>query len=393
MAKLCFISYARNSNLDGRLTRFVDKLQKQIPGHLPHGTKAEDVIFFDVRNIENGADWMQRLADAARQCKVCICFYSPPYFTSEYSGREVQVFLQRLHAWSQLPGNAGAQARAIVPVVWVPHDPLPAVLKPFQIGPVANLPPTYTKEGLHALAMRKSRSDAYNAVLNAFAIDIAKILQTLTLPDGAPIAAFDAIASAFHAPGLTRYGAAVMVLATPARRAQPFGGSSIDTMIETVANRCTVPFREIRVDAKVDSEIKNSIGAREMPVVVADRESVESPNNAGLVKKISAALNESSTVILFDAPLLNTTDAVVKLRAVAAKTFASWKAAAVGTRCLVAADSDTFVAELEKRLKRAKTELIAADPAGKAEDKALQAQAEAQGITTGAQPVLTGPGA
>ncbi len=118
--KLCFISYARNSNLDGRLAKFVQRLEKMLPAHLPHGTKPEDIIFFDAQSIENSDEWMTRLADASRLCKVCVCFYSVPYFTSEYSGREVQVFLQRVQSWNQVPANAGRQAKAIIPVIWVP---------------------------------------------------------------------------------------------------------------------------------------------------------------------------------------------------------------------------------------------------------------------------------
>jgi hypothetical protein len=163
-------------------------------------------------------------------------------------------------------------------------------------------------------------------------------------------------------------------------------------MIEAVANRCKVPFREIKIDAAIDKQIKASIAAREMPVLIADRQSVESPNNALLIEKISAALDDSSTVVLFDDPLPNASDAVVSLRALASNKFASWSAGTVGTKLILVADPASFEAELEKRLKKAKTELIAADPAGKAEDKGLQAHAESQGISTGAQPVLTGPG-
>ena len=348
-------------------------------------------MFFDVMNIETGEQWMKRLADATRLCKVCVCFYSPPYFTSEYSGREVQVFLERIQAWSRSPGNAGNQSRAIIPVIWVPHEPLPVVMRQFQYG--ANLPTTYVKEGLHALAMRKSRSDAYNAVLNTVAIDIAAILRTLTLPEGAPIASFDAVTSAFHLPTPVRYGAAVMFLTTPAKRAQPFAGSSLDTMIESVANRCNITFREVKIDATIDAAIAASIAAREMPVLIADRESVGSPHNAALIKRITASLDDSATVMLFDAPLPNAADATVRLRDLASTKFAGWSGGPVIRRCLVSADPATFEAELEKRLKKAKTDLIAADPAGRAEDAGLEAQAEAQGITTGAQPVLAGPGA
>jgi hypothetical protein len=391
--KLCFISYARNSNLDGRLGRFVEKLRKQLPGYLPHGTKPDELIFFDVKNIENGDDWMGRLAEETRTCKLCLCFYSPPYFTSEYSGREVQVFLQRVKEWNNLPGNALTQARAIIPVVWVPHDPLPPIMNAFQFTS-ARLPAAYKDEGLFALATRKGRADAYNIVLNELTKQIAATSQTVDLPIGAAIAKFEAVDSAFHTATPLRYGAAALILVEPSERAQPFapGGMSIDAMIEGVANRCRIGFREVRLVENVEMEILRSIGEREMPVVIASHSALASASNASLVRRVAAALDGSATVMIFSPPLPSAADAAEALRKVSANSLRSWTAAHGSAGLLVATDPATLDSALERRLQSARRELIMADPARRAQDANLEAAAQAQGILLDARPVLTGPG-
>ncbi|MEO8600951.1 MAG: toll/interleukin-1 receptor domain-containing protein [bacterium] len=391
--KLCFISYARNSNLDGRLTKFVEKLQQQLPGHLPHGTKPADVVFFDVMGIENGDEWMLRLAEATRRCRVCVCFYSPPYFTSEYSGREVQVFLQRVHDWKTT--NPGRDVQAIIPVIWRPHHPIPAVLQVFQYAH-QGLPPAYVEDGLHSLAMRKGQRDAYNRVLEILSARIAAALQGAPLPDGPPIASFGQVASAFHvAPSPTRYGASVILLATPERRMQPFAAAavSLDVLVERVANRSAVPFREINLGAQTAADVAASQAAREMPVLVADRASLSSPLNQPLVRALAATFDASATVVVFGDPSPNASDAAADLRGLISTAFVPWGSGLGSTSCLVATDPAIFESELERRLTKARHELISADPAGRAQHSGLEAEAAARGISVGSQPVLASPGA
>lgn len=391
---LCFISYARNSNLDGHLGKFVDKLKKQLPGHLPHGVNTTDIVFFDRTSIETSDRWMNVLAEATRSCSVCVCFYSLPYFTSEYGGREVHVFLERIRAWEQQPANTGMQARAIIPVLWVPYDPIPRVLRAFQL-PSAELPDVYVRDGLHSLALRKAGSGAYNTVLDKLAREIAAIVQRVQLPLGPPIPAFNAIASAFHTePTPVRYGAAVLLLADAQRRARPFaaGGGSLDALLEAVATRANIPTREVDLTADPKTAIEASIAAREMPVVIADGETLAANINAPLVKQIVAALNESATVVVFGDPVPNATASADRLSGIAATKLTPW-VGANATSCIIATDPTTLSAELEKQLSRAKHALVAADPAARAEHVGLQGIAAAQGIAVATQPVLTGPGA
>ena len=387
--ELCFISYARSTNLDGRLSKFVEKLRQQLPARLPKSIDKKDVAFFDVSSIENGDEWMTRLSDATRKCKVCLCFYSPPYFTSEYSGREVQVFLERVRQWEQNSGNTNATARAIIPVLWIPHDSLPPKLARYQHDN-AKFPRKYAETGLQGLAMRKSGADAYNAVLVELATQIAKTVQVVDLPEGQPIASFDAIESAFHSTAPVRYGAAVVVLVEQARRLQPFdpGGPSLDTMIESIANRCGIPARELKVTKNVSAEITGSIAARELPLLVVDRSSLDSVHNTQIVRDIVATLDDSATIVCLPDPSSNLPGA----GAYALASLMPWIDSAPESAVLRPGDASSLEAELERRLRRARNDLIAADPAARATDAGLEADAKAKGIAIGARPVLTGPG-
>lgn len=391
---LCFISYARANNLDGRLARFVQKLEKELPGHLPHGTDPKDVVFFDALSIESGDEWMARLADAARRCKVCVCFYSLPFFTSRYSGREVQVFLERVKAWSHQAGAAGGQAVAIIPVIWLPHRPVPAVLAPFQ-WTNDRLPSAYTADGLHGLALRKGRADAYNTVLFELARKIAATVTSVELPEAPPIAAFDAISSAFHdAVTPTRYGASALILADAAARVRPFGGGgpSVHALIEDVAGRCALPFREAPVTADVGTEIAKSIAAREMPVLVIERASLASPLNGPLVTAVVSALDASATAVIFGPPNQSPADAVAEMRGLARQRLAPWSTGAGAEGCVAVVDAATFAEELEPRLRKVRDRLVAADPFARAENPALAAGAATHGVDVGTRPVLSATG-
>ncbi len=243
--------------------------------------------------------------------------------------------------------------------------------------------------------MLKSRADAYNTVLIELAKQIAATVTAIQLPDGAPIASFDAVASAFH--GTTtpvRYGASVMILAAPNERALPFGAgsASLYTMIEEVANRSTLLFRETKLSATAGDEIKKSIAAREMPVLIADRASLESPNNAALVASIAGALNASGTALVFGAAVPTAADAAAQLRAVAAQRLAPWSTGVGATGCVVATDPASFSVGLEKRLHSVRKDLVAADPAARAVQPDLEAGANARGIKLGARLVLSATG-
>ncbi len=387
--ELCFISYARNNNLDGHLKKFVEKLKAQLPGHLPHGTQESDVAFFDESSISTGQDWMDRLSSATRNCRVCICFYSLPYFTSEYSGREVQVFLERIRRWEQQPGNAGIVDKGIIPVIWIPHDPIPPALSRFQT--YGNMPKHYVNEGLHSLAVKTNRRVAYQTVLDELTKLVARTLQTVNLPQGPPILSFDALASAFHDPAPVRYGAAAILLTTPEQRVRPFSASAsaLDAIILTIAERARIPIREIRLAGDVAADILLSIQGREIPFVVADRDSLNSPLNAPLLAKIADSLDVTSSVVVFGDPSPNAAEAAAGLVSLGNQKFTTWKSLSAANTCVAATDTEMLASEIERRLVRARQDLLASEePQARAEAPSLEAAALASGIPTSSQPIL-----
>ena len=391
-AKLCFISYARANNRDRRLQKFIEKLGEQLLGHLPSGTRLDDLTFFDVRDIESGDQWMERLSDAARHSKICICFYSKPYFTSEYGGREVKVFLLRFKKWQEDASNAGKEAKAIIPVIWIPEK-VPTVLDPFQFDD-DGFPALYKKEGLLSLALRTSRRDAYNAVLYKLAERIAKTVETLALPDGEPIVRFDQIASAFHETQMeNRYGIAVVALTDATKRSKPFAATetSLPALVERVSNGCRAPFRELPITGDVEREIRGAVQAREMVLLLADQAALDSAANEPLVRKIRSALDSSATALVFSDPLPDAFAAATSMQASADRHFAH-----PASRCgsyFVASDPQTLVALLEKRLSQVRAELIRADPPTPAQDAALVSAAASKGISLETKPIVDGPGA
>ncbi len=385
--ELCFISYARNNNLDKRLTRFVEALKNQVLQHMPHGTRHEDVAFFDVQAIDTGEKWMKHLADATRHCKVCVCFYSKPYFTSEYCGREVTVFLNRLRAWERLPAAAGQSSRALIPVIWIPEK-VPGALREFNdTGP--GYPDKYRKEGLHALSMRKAGRDAYNTVLNLLAQRIAQAtLSEPALPQGDAIASFDTVPNSFPASAPVRYGLAYAVLADAAQRQRPFADSSetLDALLTQVAaplgTETTAP-RELPVNAQLPDAAEQSAQARELVLLVVSREALDSANNAALIAQLNHKLGVSATVMVLDAP---------PPPAGGEPGLGGFIQRAGAEACLRAGDAATFGASLGARLLKLRQSLIQADPPARATDAALEATAAAAGIALDARPILVGPG-
>jgi hypothetical protein len=392
---LCFVSYARNNNHDGRLTRFVEALKKQLLQHLPNNTARDRIAFFDVQAIDTGEQWMQRLAEAARTCKVCVCFYSKPYFTSEYCGREVSVFMQRLRAWEKLAGAAGDKSHGLIPVLWIPEQ-VPADLQPFQVGTAA-YPAKYHEEGLLALALRKNRRDAYNTVLDLLARRIAKAAMVdPPLPAGDEIASFDAVGSLFHAQSKpVRYGLAYAVLASPERRKRPFvdTATTLDALVKTACQHGaeTVPARELTVNAQLPAALAASAAASEMVLIVASEEALLSANNAALVKGLDTAVDATTATVIVLPSAVPPRHPQVATEMAAGRLPDFARRARVDA-CLAAADATELTTAVRERVSTMRQALLLAQPAVRATDPALEAAAAAAGIALDTRPVLTGPG-
>jgi FxsC-like protein len=78
--------------------------------------KNEEVGFFDATSLEGGDVWPPELYDKLATCGSLIALYSDSYFRSEYCGREVRVFLDRLAAYEKKYGRHAR--RALIPIKW-----------------------------------------------------------------------------------------------------------------------------------------------------------------------------------------------------------------------------------------------------------------------------------
>ena len=98
-----FLSYSRRDALESGkkeniwFVKFRDDLIRDVAREAKLATSVppEDVGFYDRDAIKTGDHWSETLATALQCSNVMVCLYSPNYFTSEYCGKEFQVFSER----------------------------------------------------------------------------------------------------------------------------------------------------------------------------------------------------------------------------------------------------------------------------------------------------------
>jgi len=137
-----FFSYA-HADSNPYLQRFYDELSEEVrvlttvPKKEINFTDRTHVSFIDRDAISHGEMWDAVLQDGLNTCQVFIPLYSPSYFRSEYCGKEMAVFWERMNRHlktQQLP----ASACVILPVLWTHEknvkESLPTVLGGIQYG-------------------------------------------------------------------------------------------------------------------------------------------------------------------------------------------------------------------------------------------------------------------
>ncbi len=181
------LSYARptrgtGSDL-GPIKKFFDDLSEEI-GYISPGLKQAEAAGFD-QEMPLGTEWQRRLAYYLAHCRVLVPLLSPPFFESEWCGKEWWVFNQRTVV-TRAPLREDEQP--VVPVIWVPvpggrmH---PAVQKLQYTNRF--LPASYSRDGLLALSRRDGDDNGYRRSVNHIATRIGALMEHSTIEQGRPV--------------------------------------------------------------------------------------------------------------------------------------------------------------------------------------------------------------
>ncbi len=108
-----FCSYA---HADARVDNFLRDFYKALSVELKRTMGANEEGFFDEASIPIGGTWPRSLEGALRTTKCVLSFYSPGYFNSTYSGKEVKAFQLRIEKYRQL--NADSDPTLLLGVCW-----------------------------------------------------------------------------------------------------------------------------------------------------------------------------------------------------------------------------------------------------------------------------------
>ncbi len=188
-----FLSYARADGEDGPfLARFFRDLRHEVRARCGH-PRADEVGFLDTSSIRPGDAWSRELASALARCRTFVAICSPTFFTSEYCGREWQVFEDRLR---HLEETGAGRAPVLLPVMWIPLRPPPSILARLQYNH-EDLGQEYAKFGLRYLLQLNRNHDEYQEFLVALSDRIVRLAAETALPPMAEIPGFDTVPSAF----------------------------------------------------------------------------------------------------------------------------------------------------------------------------------------------------
>ena len=198
-----FLSYARRDAVGNRyLTRLHQQLAQEVGrvAGLPTAVGQSEIGFLDVDGIEHGDVWPDALARALQESRVMLCLYSRAYFASEYSGKEVQVFRQRIGGYIRAnPGTAPPPL--MIPLLWGRpegmEEALPAALSSIQYGH-ESLGEVYAREGLYQLMSLSKYRDHYRELLFHLAETIVGNAERHRLPPLPELPRLEEVRSAFH---------------------------------------------------------------------------------------------------------------------------------------------------------------------------------------------------
>lgn len=187
-----FVSYVHDSGVeDGYVQRFHDDLGRDIRVH--GGPRSAG---FSDMQLRVGDRWSPMLVDAVSTCQVFVALCSPAYFASGPCGKEWALFAGRAGTPGARSGADGPRSAPLLPLVWVPMNPVPPVMRPYQFYEPA-LGPRYRERGLRDLIRLRQFEDDYKDFVTALARRMIA-LGSVPVPPDPRRPEFDEIRSAFQ---------------------------------------------------------------------------------------------------------------------------------------------------------------------------------------------------
>jgi hypothetical protein len=208
-----FFSYHRSDRSSGKgdPDRWARRLFDDLCDRVYNRTGTSNPAFRD-RQVSLASEWPGELAGALACCRVFVPVLWPPYFASDFCGKEWAAFTRRtvMHLG---PHRAHA---AMVPLLWSPFrlDELPPQVSNLNLIP-PGLSQKYEDEGIFGLMTLQRHRATYQDSLNLITKMIIEAAQT-NLPPCTP-ANLKSIPSAFadHLATLDTHQIQVIVAARP----------------------------------------------------------------------------------------------------------------------------------------------------------------------------------
>jgi TIR domain len=298
-----FTSYARFDNPKARMKKVVDLLRQEVAAVASIKENDLDKIgFFDVTNIENGADWEKVLGNALREIPVLVCMCSPQFFDSPYCAKEFAVFQKRM----QDAGNAIDDQVIVIPVIWevgAPRRELPAVLAKYYQRK-DGLPEAYHTDGLSQLSRFPSHRNKFLKVIDRLARTIGNAQAASKLPKWPHVVKFTTLVSSFHNPAPEPYHLTLTVLHNDTTQWKPqVAGPNIGEIFDIVARNNTtasgVNWEEIPADlATFAADLDKAQQQRQASIIVVSRKAATEPAWKDLLDVVDNPKRTNCAVLL-----------------------------------------------------------------------------------------------
>jgi hypothetical protein len=278
---LYFVSFAgadrRDAKLRPRMDEFLGDLAARVAvSYPPPGY--DNITFFSDRSIDVGHLWSADLEVALAKSMVGVCLYSNPFFTSQWCGKEFQVFRERA-----APGTA----TGIIPLLWLPAPSFPKQVTTVQYKSEA-LPKEYAEVGIHGLLARSFYRDQYEEALDVIA---KMIVQAATATPLRPLdavsldqtrSAWDVETSAddqSHTKGGIAKTCFVFVSKrgwdwVPYPNAPPPHCRSVGSLAQEISGQLGLRYEEIPCDANLSQKLKDTNRGKVPTVLMADPDSL-----------------------------------------------------------------------------------------------------------------------